>query len=399
MLTKCNECGGDVSDKAKVCPHCGAPTGNISNPLARISKCLKSRFERWSAKRSKVTIKEGHCRREKEEALNYAVSFWYDSIPYSGKYAALDYADIRKKLISASSVNMIMTALSPFESPQEGYVVNLPWLREWVRVRRGYLVEVLFVAHAFEDKELCDELIPPGYVLSAENASRAFRLYCKPGYTKVEQTFLDRYVPMNENALKEYAKAIKWLPLIESQDFNTINFFRNIGVDVKIGDEGLSYYRHTDFSHWYTYEYESPLSKALDEDNIERLQFLLNWGANPNQYLYWSCGRRDGSKPIKASPLLYKIKSVEAYKLMKAGGMPDYPIPNDDKPNECCNLVEHLWCGDAITGKRLALLNYLYEIGYDKPIVARLLAVKKALDNGNYKNNSAIVHEWVRRNS
>jgi hypothetical protein len=28
-LTKCSECGGEVSDRALMCPHCGAPRGRI----------------------------------------------------------------------------------------------------------------------------------------------------------------------------------------------------------------------------------------------------------------------------------------------------------------------------------------------------------------------------------
>ena len=96
---------------------------------------------------------------------------------------------------------------------------------------------------------------------------------------------------------------------------------------------------------------------------------------------------------------MYKIKSVEAYKLMKAGGMQDYPIPNDDKPNECCNLIEHLWGGEPIVGTKLELLYYLYVIGYDKPLVTQVNAIKKAYDNGNYKSNAEVVRVWLLRHS
>jgi uncharacterized OB-fold protein len=29
MMIQCKECGGDVSDTASACPHCGAPVANI----------------------------------------------------------------------------------------------------------------------------------------------------------------------------------------------------------------------------------------------------------------------------------------------------------------------------------------------------------------------------------
>lgn len=39
MLTKCNECGSSVSDKAKACPHCGSP---INTPLAYALRLVKT---------------------------------------------------------------------------------------------------------------------------------------------------------------------------------------------------------------------------------------------------------------------------------------------------------------------------------------------------------------------
>lgn len=32
MLKNCSECGGQVSDTATVCPHCGAPAKEVMSP-------------------------------------------------------------------------------------------------------------------------------------------------------------------------------------------------------------------------------------------------------------------------------------------------------------------------------------------------------------------------------
>lgn len=46
-VAKCKECGGDVSSKAAVCPHCGlldpALTTKKSNPVAKVSILTRSR--------------------------------------------------------------------------------------------------------------------------------------------------------------------------------------------------------------------------------------------------------------------------------------------------------------------------------------------------------------------
>lgn len=41
MLTKCSECGKDVSDKAASCPNCGNPINNVSNKEDEYIVCPK----------------------------------------------------------------------------------------------------------------------------------------------------------------------------------------------------------------------------------------------------------------------------------------------------------------------------------------------------------------------
>ncbi|MFA6904369.1 MAG: zinc ribbon domain-containing protein [Gallionellaceae bacterium] len=40
-LINCNECGKEISDKATTCPHCGAPTVNVSQNIADPNACSK----------------------------------------------------------------------------------------------------------------------------------------------------------------------------------------------------------------------------------------------------------------------------------------------------------------------------------------------------------------------
>lgn len=44
-LIKCTECGCDVSDKAEVCPHCGAPIKPMLDALEQIQKDSEKKFE------------------------------------------------------------------------------------------------------------------------------------------------------------------------------------------------------------------------------------------------------------------------------------------------------------------------------------------------------------------
>jgi hypothetical protein len=49
-LLKCNECGKDVSDKAVLCPHCGAPLPTLSEgQVENLKKQFMFSQTRWLA--------------------------------------------------------------------------------------------------------------------------------------------------------------------------------------------------------------------------------------------------------------------------------------------------------------------------------------------------------------
>lgn len=41
-LIKCHECGKEISDLAKTCPHCGAPTNPTADTMQEVGSGLKS---------------------------------------------------------------------------------------------------------------------------------------------------------------------------------------------------------------------------------------------------------------------------------------------------------------------------------------------------------------------
>ena len=100
----------------------------------------------------------------------------------------------------------------------------------------------------------------------------------------------------------------KLLPKINVSDPNQSN--RGIHVDYNFGSCSNSYW--------------TLLSKAVDDDDVGLVSFLLDLGADPNVYLssYWNMNK--GSSFI-SEPVLEHIKSQEVFNVMAKAGMNLYP--------------------------------------------------------------------------
>lgn len=412
MLIRCKECGAQVSDLAKACPHCGAPVkmrvGLLDGVLQWIGEKREAFIEAKRVRQERLRReKEKEARRREEELrLEYVRNFNYSTKPYTNPmYASLDCGAIRKGLCAATSYQEILDALSPFPNVQEGYYANLPWLKEWDSLNHdGRVVDVLYVAYCMDDRETCDSLIENGCVLREELGCRVLRKLAKGTVDEKTRGFIDRYVGFTQAALDYYRQHIEWLPLIDANDKEKISFYVALGVRPEIGDEGLWAYKRghllaaggVNYAQiWKT----SPLAKALDADDLNRIRLLLKWGANTEQWMFVSyrCDSAAGenSHVSYCDPLLCKIKSVEAFRLMSTAGMNWYP---DGGTSLRPDLIEHLWKGEPINGKRLELLNYLYSIGYDKRLLEKRTAIEDSIRNHEgrpYTKNIEFVKAWL----
>ena len=400
MITQCKECGGKVSDQAKSCPHCGAPLKlSFRGKLLTAPKWFVNMRQQDKMKRDKRRIDNQQAR---EAALRYERirNFTYESCPYPPPYDRLAHSTIRRNLCSVESFGQLKNVLSAFPTPDIGYVMNLPWLKEWVELHPNRLVDLLFPAFCFSDKDLCDSLLRSDNVLEKDQAVEALQHFARSDADEKVVAFMARYVDMSKEKRAYYSKKMKWLPFIDARDFKSLEFFKSIGLDVRIGDEGVERRKHTDFNLFYSNEYCSPLSVAIDKNDVARVKLLLDWGANPNQMLYFSCGRSPESTPISGHPLLCNIRNREIFDLMVAAGMDLYPKLDQDNPNDRYNLVETLWSGKSLNSEEVAFLEYLYSIAYDKPLMGKITSIRDSVEKHEgrpYDKNIQHVQKWLSR--
>jgi hypothetical protein len=392
MITNCTECGGKVSDQAQSCPHCGAP----------LKIGLFGRLGNWcdELKLMRLVKAARKARRVK--------NFTFESYPYSVPHNSINHAETRKKLLRAKTFKETQESLRAFPSPAIGYATNRPWLQEWVELRpvlwvglsRVSIVDVLFAAYCFDDKELCDSIIREKYVLSKEMALDVLCRFARNNAEDKVKAFIQRYVDLSKENKKYFSANIHWGKIVETGDTDVIAYFKGNGFDIRIGDDGLERGRHVDYYDFYTWEYTSPLLRAIEKNNGTLVKLLLDWGANPNQRLYLSA-RRDGSRVLHLDPLLTYIRSREIFDHMVAGGMELYPAREPEQADsKRYNLVETLWMSKPLSQLEVEFMNHLYEIGYDKPLVKKLADIQNSLDNDEgrpYANNIKHVRDWIVR--
>lgn len=417
MLIKCIECGGQVSDKAKSCPHCGVPpaskgigygdSGFIRTWWAdRKTKILEKR--RIEQERLQKIEAEKRERQEREARFEYRRNFSYSSMPYFDQcYASIDCAKVRKSICSANSYQDIIAAFSEFETPEAGYAVNLPWLKEWASIdlsRRT--LDVLYVSFCMFDQTTCDDLIHVGCVLNHEAGCKALVKLASDKLDERSKAFIDRYVDLSPDSLDYYQKNIRWLTILDTK-YQTVPFYRSLGLKPRIGDDGLIVTKRGDLRSGVTgakvaqiYQ-DSPLRSSLDANDLNRIKFLLKWGANTEQWMF-CCYRYDseaGKNPpvTESDPLLYHIQSVDSFKLMTDAGMDWYPCSDSSGSSRTYNLIDNLWQGDYIVGTRLELLNYLYDIDYDKPLRHKKDYYRQILCSGTplYEKNRVYILNWL----
>lgn len=175
-----------------------------------------------------------------------------------------------------------------------------------------------------------------------------------------------------------------------------------LGMKPRLGSFGTTTGKHTDFNIMYTSELHSPLSRAVDNDDIEEARYLISYGADVNQMMFNSGGRGKGSWLLYTQPVLMQVRSVGMYKLFVEAGAVPYPRSytyrgKDKSDGEEHNLLDELWRGPAMSDAALELADYLVLTEYDMPLRCKIDEIKASFnreDEGPYKNNKSYVLEW-----
>lgn len=395
MLIKCPECGAEISKRAKTCPKCGNPmrVGFWGFVLG----FFDSRLEGIRAKRAEDDL------RKRVKAFSYSI------MPYSRQYSHIDAEKVRRRMVAATNSKELEDGLQDFRDPYAGYLANLPWLKEAVDLfpDSDYFVTLVYAAHCFGDEELCRVYFPTSkHHFRKDFSVDVLNRFAKSITDAKTVSFIDKYVSFQEEFRKCYDEKIDWSKYILSQPINksVIDFFQKRGLHPRIGDHDRVQIRHMSLVYGDSiYDFKTSLSEALDADDIERITFLLKWGASPNVFL--GCGFSNqgrGKEGWHTDPLLFHIMSKEAFFLMDRAGMDWYPNRGQSAKY---NLIEHLWHDHSkgmLSGKKLELLNHLYSIGYDKPLLNKIDEIRRFIreegeNHTHYGANLPFVVEWANR--
>ena len=328
----------------------------------------------------------------------------FESYPYGSKYSHLAHATIHKQLYSLKSADDGRTILSFFDSPNDAWIFNKAWLFENCKGFQPLLISILFGVDPSEAETL---------VLSNNNGNRGLCLlfgallpfYKESGIRNYLVSAYKRFGPTESIQLFPADKQF----IIKLADPELVDFIGqnlpSLALTVKDFNDMGNWVRHTDYSHWYTYEYESLLSKAVDADDVPFASFLLDHGASPNQRLQvWIM--RQSEDVMETSPIIEKIRSAKMFELFCAHGVDFYPwcgYVHEGQRKEGSgtrhNLLELLWKNVAPSTTIQELLETLYKHNYDEPSRLRMrqLAVEYVTSKKSWKCGIEF-EKWVRRN-
>ncbi len=186
------------------------------------------------------------------------------------------------------------------------------------------------------------------------------------------------------------------------KDTSALNALAAVGMKPRIGSYFTMTRRHMDAKIMYTSELYSPLSAAVDQNDIAEARYLIGYGADINQMMFESGGRGKDAWHLHSNPILMKVRSVEMYKLFVEAGVSLYPRSyiyrgKEKSYGEEHNLLEALWKGPVMDDVAIELADYLVATEYDMPLRAKISEIKSSFkreDGGPYKNNKAYVLEW-----
>lgn len=291
----------------------------------------------WRAE-SRTSTSQNECNAKTKEGELVAQQQEY---LFPLQYANLDRDGIFAKLSRVSSSNDIKNAFSCFATERDGYDCCREWLNDQSKKKFEDKIRALFIAYYFEDKEFCNSIYAEGYVCGAKGVGSLLDIFCHSGGDDVVIRFIQRYTNSSERAKNEYAEHVPWYKYVKTDDDVAYRFYQSLGIRPKYTDDyhtichrsGSMGSRRTS-----SYESETNLSKAIEQNDIQTIKRLVKWGVDPNQYLYCSYSYPDRERGILDSPtekrnpnvymnshIITLIKTREVFDLLVAAGMDKTP--------------------------------------------------------------------------
>lgn len=298
MLTKCKECGGDVSDKATICPHCGFQfRGGI------IYSFFSSIVERVAQKRQERFEQELECR-------------------YKNKQVVFN---------RLHNYNGVLELLNGDNAETSDYCKMLPWMRLFARRYRVDNIKLLFVAFCMGDEETIETIVHRDKVLAYDLAAKFLSDFCVPCDDEKVMKFTERFISFSKEANNEYSKSVDWSRIVIPHDMKSIAWYEARGVKIVLGSRGGRPKSPNHLSHIFgtnqtLFFYSSALSDAVEEDDIDEIKYLLRYGADPNVVLsrlvdYDYNPPMDKTKAKSDADILVLVKSRMAFRLLRDSGV------------------------------------------------------------------------------
>ena len=264
-----------------------------------------------------------------------------------------------------------------------------------------HLLRSLLSAFAIKDDAVAAEYIRIVGKLTGEKAARCVdKLLPALSDARIKE-FIAQCIDMDSvNACAEKCWDVNRAVL--DKKTSVLNALAAVGMKPRLGSYFTMTGKHMDANIMYTSELYSPLSAAVDHNDVAEARYLIGYGADINQMMFESGGRGKDAWHLYSNPILMKVRSVEMYKLFAEAGVTLYPRSytyrgKEKSYGEEHNLLEALWKGPAMDDAAIELADYLVVTEYDMPLRTKIDEIRSSFareDGGPYKNNKSYVLEW-----
>ncbi len=333
MLITCQECNNQVSHQAKVCPHCGIPLygGGFrgwfwARKIRRYIGDIEEGVSRFKAPFD-FTPSDVNSEKYKELILidnKWAYYLYRTTNCYSrGSFKRKLRKETGRKVFHVSYKEAIylfskFLPLSHCPSDAIGPYLYLSYKNKDQSMVQSILKSQGFLKHEWEPYmiECCFDYAP----------------FTPTAYLEFIRTFIPTSrISASDVALRLRPKIQRaiWL---HSERY--IRFWEGLGIKFdEIGEGGYYTKKPIEEQRWHFWRgrmhlsiievgemISTPLSRAVEENDLEEAKYLLNYRANPNVYL-------SRTKEEEFDHLSTQVKSKEMYDLLIAHGMNPNPPP------------------------------------------------------------------------
>lgn len=208
-----------------------------------------------------------------------------------------------------------------FPDANRGFQKNRGWIMRHVPCTLGFELGVYF-----NDAEMVERFSKPE--IRKEKAIFELCSYCdRPDVRKA----LEMLGPSDSDNGYLFGLCYAGM-LFSKRDKELLMFVQGLLPKINVSDPNRIYRGiHTDYSFGCSNSYWTLLSKAVDDNDVEMVTFLLDLGADPNVYLHSFWNRNKDSPSVIREPVIEHIKSQEVFNVMAKAGMNLYPQRGSDE--------------------------------------------------------------------